>query len=200
MVFIYVEKAITAIQDARVTYTIQIHSVLSNAIHLLRENEFVGLFDIVPGLLRTTRSGKPLSSASYSISPFETSTKAITSLRECILEPTFTVHLGEISISIPSKLEQLFLDAVDQNTKLELAKYDTEKPSIVKRKIAVAVHNGRTLLHPPILLPLQLLDGQYTFEASSALNGIVASTCFAIIFELQFDGMFIHEKARFTLN
>ena len=45
-------KGFVTIPNCEVTHTFQTHQTLRNAVHLLRENEMIGEWDVVPGIVR----------------------------------------------------------------------------------------------------------------------------------------------------
>lgn len=54
-------KGLTVVPTCEVTHTFQTHQTLRNAVHLLRENEMVGEWDVIPGIVRVPEDGVAVS-------------------------------------------------------------------------------------------------------------------------------------------
>jgi hypothetical protein len=182
------------------SFSVDVHPPLKYCIHLIRENEIVGVHDNIPGVVKELTSDK-----GRDIAPFCVSSRFIfTNLEEPQLEPELTVNVVQLRLSVTKRFETELIAALDANRRLEFSRtmtcyntypiLDMSSPDqlscvILERKISVGIHNGKCYVGAPFIETFHEEDGYFIHEDIITLKRYVNNPCYCILFQVECTGI-----------
>jgi hypothetical protein len=109
------------INGCHLTYSLESFVELRETMNLFRENELLGLYDVVPGIKRKILSE---TKQEVDLMPFKVSPNVITCWDPPDLQEFVQVSVGDFRINITPSFENDFLSSLDINRRIELSKHN----------------------------------------------------------------------------
>ena len=151
--------------NPKIEYAVDTFSPFKTVSHLLRENEFINEKEQVVGIQLGIEN----------------------SMEKPILMETYHLTISNIKVNVSERFEIELANAINSNKKQEFGTIsDKVQSTVAERRLIIGIHNGRTMVQTPVILPLEEFSGYLSYESHTILQNYFPHIYCAIFFQLEY--------------